>query len=586
MTSKELRQKFLDFFEKKGHKIVPSSSLLPSDSSVLFTTAGMQQFKPCFLGEKSPYGDKVATCQKCLRTSDINDVGDATHLTFFEMLGNFSFGDYFKQETIEMALEFLNKDCHLPLGKLWFTFFKGTEGLPKDIESREIFLGLGIPKEKIIGFNKDENFWGPTGNEGPCGSTVEIHYDLTGRVCELKNRCLPNCQCGRFIEIWNLVFNEHYQDREKKLTPLKQKGVDTGMGLERLAMLIQGKSNVFETDLLSPAIEMISLQSKTQNLEKHQRIIADHIRSAVFLAGEDINPSNIEQGYILRRVLRRAIRFGKTLGLSENFLIPLAQKIIKTYSGVYPELQLQEIEILRVIKKEEGSFNKALDKGLLEFEKILAKKLKHDIISGEEAFSLFETYGFPLELSQEIAQEKGFSINKKGFRKALEKHQKISRVGAEKKFGGLGKQAENKQAVKLHTVTHLLHSSLRRILGSKVKQMGSDITTQRLRFDFSFDRKLTNEEVKKVEDLINQKIQENLTVVKKEMPLSKALESGALSFFREKYPERVSVYSINNFSKEVCAGPHIKKTGELGEFKIIKQKSIGSGIRRIKAVLV
>ncbi|MBU2634961.1 alanine--tRNA ligase [Patescibacteria group bacterium] len=581
MTSKEIRNKFLRFFEKKGHKIVPSSSLLPIDPSVLFTTAGMQQFKEYFLGKPSPYGNRVTSSQKCFRTSDIEEVGDTTHLTFLEMLGNFSFAvsaeasgeggeGYFKKESIEWALEFLTKDCKLKKEKLWITVFKGDKEVPKDKESREIWKELGFPKEKIHGFSREDNFWGPTGEEGPCGPTTEIHYELSKKPCSLGKKCLPNCKCGRFIELWNLVFNEFYQDRDKKLTPLKQKGVDTGMGLERLVMVIQEKPSVFETDLFS-----------TMPQNQSERIIADHIKGSVFLASEGIIPLNVEQGYVLRRILRRAIRHGKILKMPKNFLIPLVQKVIEIYKEVYPEVKSKETDILTIIQNEEEKFAKTLEQGLKEFDKLISKNKD---IKGEEAFNLYQSYGFPLELTEELVKEKGFKIDKRGFEKAIKKHQEISRAGAEKKFGGVGKDA-GLEETKLHTATHLMHQALREVLGDHVKQMGSDITSQRLRFDFSHIGKMTEQEINKVEEIVNQEIKQDLEVKKEEMNYKDAIDSGALAFFREKYPEKVSVYSMGEFSKEICAGPHVKRTSELGKFKIIKEESSGAGIRRLRAIL-
>jgi len=596
MTSRELRKKFLDFFAQRGHVIVPSSSLLPEDPSVLFTTAGMQQFKPYYLGEKSPYGKNVCSCQKCFRTSDVEEVGDDKHLTFLEMLGNFSFGGYFKEEAIKLAFEFLIEDCKLPIDKLKFTYFKGDAQVPEDLESKKIWLKLGIPEEKIIGLGREDNFWGPTGLEGPCGPTTEIHFNG--------------------IEIWNLVFNEYYQDREGKLTPLAQKGVDTGMGLERLTMAVQNKNSVFETDLFLPIIfeikkmagqkeissferlyaPSIALEKEFEKMKYQRplRIIADHIRASVFLATEGILPSNVERGYVLRRILRRAIRYGKLLNLPKNFLIPLAQKVIEIYQNVYPEVKSKETDILTIFQNEEERFSKTLEKGLKHFRlQIENCKLKNQkIIPGKVAFDLYQSYGFPLELTKEMAGEEEFIVDEEGFKREFEKHQEISRAGAEKKFGGVGKEASY-EAAKLHTATHLLQAALRQILGSHVKQMGSDITPQRLRFDFSHPKKMSAEEIKKVEDLVNQKIKDDLEVKKEEMSLKEALRSGALAFFKEKYPEKVTVYSIGDpsdpsgrvFSKEICAGPHVKRTGELGHFKIVKEESLGSGLRRIRAVL-
>lgn len=581
MSSRETREKFLDFFEKRGHKIVPSSSLIPNDPSVLFTSAGMQQFKAYYLGEPCPYGKNVASCQKCFRTSDIEEVGDERHLTFFEMLGNFSFGGYFKREAINFAFEFLTKECSLSSEKIWITVFKGDKNLPPDKESPKIWQELGIKKERIFGFSRKDNFWGPTGKEGPCGPTTEIHYQLRDEPCEKGKKCLPNCECGRFIEIWNLVFNEYYQKENGELEILKQKGIDTGMGLERLIMVMEKKENVFETELFSPIMKEIEKMTVKVNNKRAKRIIADHVKGMTFLISEGVLPSNIERGYVLRRLIRRAIRYGRILGLDKNFLFPLSKKVIEIYQDVYPELKSKETEIVTIIQGEEEKFEKTLKSGLKEFER-LAKKGK---ISGIEAFHLFDTFGFPLELTLELAKEKKIEVDVEGFKIAFEKHREISRIGAEKKFGGIGKEATF-EATKLHTATHLLHSALRKILGERVRQMGSDINSERLRFDFSFPRKLTPEELKKVEDLVNEKIKENLPVIKEEMSLKEALNSGALAFFKEKYPERVTVYTIGDFSKEICAGPHVENTGILGKFKIIKEESVGAGIRRIKAVLL
>jgi len=585
MTSDKIRRTFLVYFEKRGHKIVPSSSILPPDPTVLFTTAGMQQFKEYYLGKSSPYGNKVVSCQKCFRTSDIEEIGDTNHLTFLEMLGNFSFGDYFKKESIEFALELLTKEYKIPTNKLWITYFKGDpstssgRAVPEDKESQGIWQKLGIPGEKMFGFGKKDNFWGPTGAEGPCGPTTEIHYDVTGKPCELGKECIPNCTCGRFIELWNLVFNEYYQNKEGKLTPLEQKGVDTGMGFERLAMVIQDKPSVFGTDLFEPILKEILGQD-----ERARRIIADHIKGSVFLVSEGILPSNVEQGYILRRLIRRAIRYGKILDLSQNLLILLAQKVIEIYKDIYPEIKSKETDILTVIQNEEEKFEKTLEVGIKE---TISEVTKTGQLTGDIAFNLYESYGVPLEISKEITAGEGIKVSDMieiEFRKAKEKHQEVSRAGAEKKFGGIGKEV-NYEATKLHTATHLLHQVLRESLGTHVKQMGSDITPQRLRFDFSHSQKLTNEEIKKVENLVNQRIKEDLRVEKKEMPYDEAIQSGALAFFKEKYPEIVTVYSIGKFSKEICGGPHVTHTGELGKFKISKEESSGAGVRRIRAIL-
>jgi len=585
MSSKELRENFLNFFARRGHTIVQSSSLIPTDPSVLFTTAGMQQFKRYYLGEKSPYNNKVATCQKCFRTSDIEEVGDEKHLTFLEMLGNFSFGDYFKKEAIEFAYEFLFKELKLSPKNFYVTVFEGDKNVPFDEESFLIWQKIGIPKDKIKKKPRSDNFWGPTDKEGPCGPTTEIHIND--------------------VEVWNLVFNEYYQNENGELSPLVQKGVDTGMGLERLAMISQGKPNVFETDLFEPILKKIPISAGN---ERSKRIIADHIKSAVFLAAEGITPSNIERGYVLRKLLRRVIRYGKLLNFKEEFLISLAKEVIGIYKNIYPEVKRNETDILTVIQNEEEKFSKTLDKGLkflkdnIESYKTFDKAAKEEYgkelpFKGGFAFYMYETYGFPPELTLEELK-KDPQISKKitedefwnHFNKRLAEHQEISRAGAEKKFGGVGKEAGYETA-RLHTATHLLHSALRKILGEHVKQMGSDITPVRLRFDFSHNQKMSSEELEQVEDLVNQKIKEDLIIKKEEMSLKNALESGALAFFKEKYPETVSVYSIFNsktgeiFSKEICAGPHVDKTSELAHFKIIKEESSGANIRRIKAII-
>ncbi|MDP1538633.1 MAG: alanine--tRNA ligase [bacterium] len=607
MTPDKLRREFLSFFEKRGHRIVSSSSLIPTDPSVLFTTAGMQQFKPYYLSQVSPYGPNVASCQKCFRTSDIEEVGDKSHLTFLEMLGNFSFATstkasgeggagYFKQESIKWAYEFLFEELKLSPEDAVFTVFEGNKDVPEDKESVEFWKTLGVPEKRIKRYGRKDNFWGPTGEEGPCGPTTEIH--ING------------------IEIWNLVFNEYYQNKNKKLTPLAQKGVDTGMGLERLAMIVQDKPSVFETDLFQSLIKGIEkYQTKLYSLSpRPYRIIADHAKGAVFLISEGVLPSNVERGYVLRRILRRAIRYGKLLSLAKQFLIPLAQKVIEIYRDVYPEVKSKEADILTVIQNEEEKFEKTLEEGLKELKKLkrIGKieeveggKIKiFNRVSARDAFYIYQTFGFPLEMIQEELAKNALLVDEEEFQEEFKKHQEISRAGVENKFGGVGKEAGETSA-KLHTATHLLHAALRKILGEHVKQMGSDITAQRLRFDFSYPQKMTTEEIKKVQDLVNQKIREDLKVEKEEMLYEEAIKGGALAFFKEKYPSVVTVYSITEprnsgarvkkriksssptdvFSKEICAGPHAKRTSELGLFRIIKEESSGAGVRRIRAIL-
>jgi len=551
MTSQQLRSEFLNFFEKKGHKIVPSFSLLPTDPSVLFTTAGMQQFKEYFLGKKSPYGNRVTSCQKCFRTSDIEEVGDDAHLTFLEMLGNFSFGGYFKEEAIKFAYEFLINNLQLPISQLTVTVFGGDNEVPRDEESVKIWEKLGFSEKNgnLRFCGRADNFWGPTGEEGPCGPTTEIHI--------------------RGIEVWNLVFNEYFQDKNKKLTPLKQKGVDTGMGLERLAMTAQDKSSVFEIDLFTPLTGMINNQD-----EKAKRIIADHIKGAVFLISEGILPSNVEQGYVLRRILRRAIQYGKSVDLTS-----LARKVVEIYEDIYPELKSRETDILSVIEKEKEKFGEALKIGI----NTTASEIAKGDLDGETAFRLYQSHGFPLELIKEEAKKAGRVVDEEGFYAAQKKHQEVSRAGAEKKFKG-GLADDGAEAVKYHTATHLLLAALREVLGPEIYQKGSNITAERLRFDFNYPQKMTDGQIKEIETLVNQKIREDLLVEMKEMSKDKALKIAKVSFDPEKYGEVVKVYQIGDFSIELCGGPHVGRTSELGVFKIIKEESSSAGIRRIRAI--
>lgn len=597
MNSKKIREKFLHFFDKKGHKIVPSSSLLPKDSSVLFTTAGMQQFTSYLQGEKDPLKDfgtrHLASCQKCFRTDDIDEVGDDHHHTFFEMLGNWSIGQdpekgYFKEGAIEYALEFFVDILGLDKNRLWATIFKGEKGILKDKDSQRIWQENGIPKERIREFGIKDNFWGPVGNTGPCGPCSEIFYDRGETFGCKAPDCGPNCNdCSRFIELWNLVFMEYVKKENGEYQLLSQKNVDTGAGLERLASVLQNKPSAYETDLFFPILQELERLS-LRNYDKEKRIfriLADHIRGAVFLASEGVFPSNVEQGYILRRLLRRIMRFGKLLNLPPDFLISLAKKVVEIYRDIYPEVKSKETDVLTIIQREQEKFEKTLEKGLKQFEKVLIK----GEISGIDAFHLYDTYGFPLELTEELAKEKGVKVDKQGFKQAFKKHQEVSRAGAEKKFGGIGKDA-TLAVTRLHTATHLLHQSLREVLGSNVKQMGSDVTPKRLRFDFSHLQKLTAEELEKIEGLVNKKIEEDLEVKKQEMGYQEAIKSGALAFFKDKYPDKVTIYSIVDasgkvFSKEICAGPHVSRTSELGHFKIIKEESVGAGVRRIRAVV-
>ncbi|KXB08860.1 hypothetical protein AKJ56_00155 [candidate division MSBL1 archaeon SCGC-AAA382N08] len=592
MKVAEIRDKFLEFFEDRDHRVVESSSLLDEDPSVLFTTAGMQQFKPYYLEQESPYGSRVTSCQKCLRTSDIEQVGDLDHLTFMEMLGNFSFGypeaegSYFKEKAIKWSYEFLVEECGLEPDKIWLTYYEGSEDIPTDEKTPELGQELGIPEQRISGFGED-NFWGPTGEEGPCGPTAELHYDLTGEPCGPD--CKPNDECGRFVEVWNLVFNQYYQDRQGNFEPLQQKGIDTGMGLERLAFVIQQGESIFQTDLFRPIVGEIEKLAKNDYQERPApfRIIADHIRASVFLAEEGVTPSNKEEGYILRRLLRRAIRFKKLLGIEqENFLPRLAKKTIELYQNSYQFSD--QPDILTVIQKEEEKFEQALDRGLDKLNEMLEDG-EQARLSGEQAFDLYQSYGLPLALVKKLGKERGFEVDSEGFQQQFEQHKRISRAGAEKKFSGVGTEKiedekAEKEAEKLHTATHLLHQALRNALGDHVVQKGSDVTPRRLRFDFS-SKPLKEEEIEQVEDLVNEKIERDLEVSSEQMDYEEAVKQGALHLPDHDYPSRVTVYSIGDFSQELCRGPHVEHTGVLGKFKITKEQSSAAGVRRIKAVL-
>ncbi len=583
MNSKELRSLFLNYFKENGHKVVPSSSLIPEDNTVLFTTAGMQQFSPYVSSKKDVLKDfqsrHLCSCQKCFRTGDIEEIGDDTHHTFFEMLGNWSIGQdeagYFKEGAIEYALDFLINKLGLEKEKLHITIFKGNAHIPKDESAIKIWKKHGI--NHIYEFGEQDNFWGPVSNEGPCGPCSEIHYDRGKEYgC---NDCGPNCDyCKRFVEIWNLVFMEYYKKADGSFEKLKQTNIDTGIGFERLLSILNKKNSAYETDLFLDLIKEIEKYSTFKYSENKvaYRIIADHLRGASFLIGENIVPSNNDRGYILRRLLRRIIRYARIIELDLNYVEPLFFLILSKYGSIYKELN--ENNLLHVFNAERQKFEKSLEKGLKEIEKLSE-------ISPKQAFFLYQTFGFPIEMIKEEAQKKGIQINEKGFQKELEKHQEISRKGFEKKF-----QGGSLEETRLHTLTHLMHQALRDVLGDHVQQMGSSINKERLRFDFSHPQKLTKEELEKVENLVNQRIKAGFEVVKEVRPLEEALKSGALAFFKERYKENVSVYTILGknhqvYSKEVCGGPHIKSSCDLGLFKIVKESSSSANTRRIKAIL-
>lgn len=572
MRSSEIRKKFLGFFEKQGHTVVPSSSLVPDDPSVLLTTAGMQQFKPYYVGKADPmrdFGSKSTTSvQKCFRTSDIDEVGDKTHLTFFEMLGNFSFSGYGKKEAIRWAYDFAVNELGIDRERMHVTVFGGDDEVPEDKESFRIWHEeIGLPKEKIKKHGRADNFWGPTGSEGPCGPTTEIYVDG--------------------VEIWNLVFNEYYCHADKRLEKLAAPGVDTGMGLERLAVMLQGVDNVFETDLFYPLVSAIR-EAHPGLEDKVLRVLADHLRSSIFLIADGVRPSNKEVGYILRRLLRRILVYEIKYDIHAE-LFALATEVVKEMFGAaYPEVKNTK-EILAVMMEEKTKFEKALALGVKEIE-------KYDSITAQDAFYIYETFGLPWELLNELVPAKVQGLTKGAFDAEFKKHQELSRAGSEKKFGGHGlilntgelkasTPEEVEIVTRLHTATHLMQAALRKVLGEEVKQMGSDITAERTRFDFSFLRKLTDEEVKKVEDVVNGAIQRDLPVSYQELPIEEAKKTGALYFFKEKYPDHVKVYSMGDFSKEFCGGPHVTNTLKVGKFKITKQEAVGAGVRRIRAIV-
>ena len=580
MKARDIQKKFLDFFSSKQHAILPSASLIPeNDPTVLFTTAGMHPLVPFLLGQPHPQGRRVASIQKCIRTGDIEEVGDETHLTFFEMLGNWSLGDYFKKEAIEMSYEFLTSKKYLGLEKekLAISCFAGDKNALKDTESEKIWLSLRIPKERIAFLPKEDNWWGPAGATGPCGPDTEMFYWIGKQPPPKKF----SPQDKQWVEIWNDVFMQYNKTSEGKYIPLKQKNVDTGMGLERTAAILQGKSSVFETDLFQPIIKKTQVLSKNKDA-KSERIIADHLRAGTFMLAEKIQPSNNEQGYVLRRLIRRASRHARLLEIQSS-LSEIAQVVIKEYSPYYPELNKSKKFILEEMEKEESKFRLTLEKGTKLFEREL-QILKGKTISGKTAFDLYQSYGFPLEITKELATEKKLKVNEEEFSQLLKEHQELSKKSAEGRFAS-GLADHEHQTRKLHTATHLLHQALRQVLGNHVQQKGSNITQERLRFDFSHPEKLTEQQIKKVEQIVNEQIKAALEVTYQEMPLEQAKSSGALHFFDQKYPDKVRVYSMGKFSREFCTGPHVENTSELGKFKIQKEEAVAAGIRRIKAVV-
>ena len=588
MKAIEIRNKYLEFFKRHGHAVIPSAPLIPeNDPSVLFTTAGMQPLVPYLLGEKHPEGTRLTDFQKCLRTNDIDEVGDNRHLTYFEMLGNWSLGDYFKEESIAMSFEFLTKELGIPVEKLSVTCFAGDEDCQRDEVTASCWKKAGIPEDRIYYFGKDDNWW-IAGEEGPCGPDTEMFYDTGKPKC--SENCNPSCGCGKYVEIWNNVFMEFFKTKDGKYTKLKQHNVDTGLGLERMTMLLQGKETPFDTELFKPVMDKLQeLAGKNDSIES-RRIVSEHLRSSMMIIQDGGLPSNVDRGYILRRLIRRMVRHLRKLQINLNELVELIDLNIDTLKEMYPELHQNSDKIKSVIIEEKDKFEKTLERGEREFNKIVnrMKNEGQDTISGQDLFTLYETYGFPPEVTQDLAREAGLKVDTTEFDKLFKEHQEKSRMGSEQKFKG-GLAGTGEQEVRYHTATHLLNAALKVILGKDVHQKGSNITPERMRFDFSCDHKLTDEEKKKVEDLVNEWISRGLDVKCEEMKKDDAIKSGAECMFIEKYPDIVTVYSIGNdketVSKELCGGPHVKNTSELGHFKIKKEEASSAGVRRIKAIL-
>ena len=650
ITSAELREKFLAFMESKGHHRIDSASVIPeNDPTVLFTTAGMHPLVPYLMGTPHPAGTRLTDVQKCIRTGDIEDVGDPSHLTFFEMLGNWSLGDYFKKEMIPWSWEFLTSPEYLglPKDRLAFTVFEGDADCPRDMESYDLWRSCGVKEENLFFLPKENNWWGPAGLTGPCGSDTEMFIITDREPCGPD--CSPACSCGRYLEIWNDVFMQYNKTADGTFEPLAKKNVDTGMGLERTVCVLNGKKSVYEIDAFARILNRIAeLSGKAYDSEESVtrafRIIADHMRTSTFILGDDrgVSPSNTDQGYILRRLIRRAVRYGMQLGMPEGFTVEIAKVIIDQYQDVYPELARNSAFVLEQLKLEEGRFARTLKQGEKEFEKVYSnvcqtrsllesilaaddgvalaremadtKKLRPSpdlmpiieaaragdaaalkqavqtrmeglsTLDGRSAFKLYDTYGFPIEMTRELAAEKGLSIDEADFAERFKKHQELSHQGADQKFkGGLADHSE--QTARLHTATHLLHAALRKVLGDEVAQKGSNITAERLRFDFSFGRKMTPEELQEVERLVNVAIDAKVPVVCEEMTVPEAKAKGAIGLFESKYGERVRTYKMGDFSFEICGGPHAENTGDLGSFKIQKEESSSAGVRRIKATI-
>lgn len=583
MKAIDIRNKYLKFFENHGHKVIPSAPLIPeNDPSVLFTTAGMQPLVPYLLGEKHPEGTRLTDYQKCVRTVDIDEVGDNRHLTYFEMLGNWSLGDYFKEESIKMSFDFLTKELEIPVEKLSVTVFAGDEDAPRDEESAKIWKEAGMPEDHIYYFGKDDNWW-IAGEEGPCGPDTEMFYDTGKEPC--SKECNPSCGCGKYVEVWNNVFMEYYKTKDGVYSKLKQRNVDTGLGLERMNMLLQGKETPYDTEIFEPIMKRLSELAKNDDISS-RRIVAEHLRSSMMIISDGGRPSNVDRGYVLRRLIRRMTRHLNKLQIDLKELPNLIELNIDNLKEMYPELDKNRDTIKQVIVEEKDKFVKTLTHGEKEFEKVISRIKNENLqkIDGQVVFKLYDTYGFPPEVTSDLAHEQGLEIDMKEFEKLFKQHQEKSRMGSDQKFkGGLADQSP--ETISYHTATHLLNAALKIVVGKDVHQKGSNITPERMRFDFSCDHKLTDEEKKQTEDLVNKWIEQALPVNVEEMKKEDAISSGAECMFIEKYPDIVTVYSIGDVSKELCGGPHVKNTSELGVFKIKKEEASSAGVRRIKAVL-
>ena len=584
MKAIDIRNKYLNYFEKHGHKVIPSAPLIPeNDPSVLFNTAGMQPLVPYLLGKKHPEGTRLTDYQKCVRTNDIDEVGDNRHLTYFEMLGNWSLGDYFKKEAISMSFEFLTKELNIPVEKLSVTCFAGDEDCSRDEETASIWKSVGIPENHIYYFGKDDNWW-IAGEEGPCGPDTEMFYDTGKPACSEK--CNPSCDCGKYVEIWNNVFMEYYKNKDGSYSKLKQKNVDTGLGLERMAMLLQGKETPFDIEVFKPVMDKLSELQKNDYIDS-RRIVTEHLRTSMMIISDGGRPSNVDRGYVLRRLIRRMTRHMNKLEINLDEIPNIIDLYIDTLKDLYPELDKNRETIKNVIVEEKNKFIKTLANGEKEFNKeaVKAKETGKNMLEGAIVFRLYDTFGFPPEVTNELAKENNLKIDLEGFDKLFKEHQEKSREGAKQKFkGGLADQSE--ESIAYHTATHLLNAALKEVIGKDVHQRGSNITSERMRFDFSCDHKMTDEEKAKTEELVNKWIDESLEVKCEEMSKEEAIKSGAECMFIEKYPDIVTVYTIGNISKELCGGPHVKNTKELGHFKIKKEEASSAGVRRIKAILI